>query len=1322
MGQLSKYVKPVIVEKGEYVKTHNGKVLKVSNKVPTHDEPVLLDGDSIKSASKGQGGLLLNNIQSVVSATQENRNQSDKSYTVVDDSIKLRSKEAQDWAFNKFGVKIKNPKKSISFSKVIDLVKDVVDKKTNLYKEAFPNTSDALVLNAAKANKEVLQTLPQLENIYDTALEEQESRKLNVPQDTAQVGYLLNPPFKKKSLAQIGTIDQYQKSIASDRPTQFKPKFDISKPVLQAPQSTLKATQPQSTSSKAYQTLLHPMTAMQHIVENGELPDHFEKGEHNTFDSMNPLKMVHNTLQNLAHPIDTVKKLRDSVVGTTLKIAGDDSSDFPIMPGMEVVGDALGSYGAFKSIEKPLRNSVLNGIETLENSKPFKAIDTALDQTAKTLDNSYLSTKEVLLNRLSKDKIKPGTKFLKEWYDNKTTKEKLFRLSDEDLYAENYNHPPEDIKFNSFVNHSHNDKYKILGQSRGDFDNLYLNYGLHSKANPLNSTVVHEGTHALTSNGQMFTYYEEAELLKPFNFTPMKYNVKQKIGELSKDEAYYLNPTEIHARMNEARFHLNKTPEDLFTAEEVSKLKQENDFFGMGKFIQDDTKMADLLNKFYATAPVIGAGVVASQATKKQQGGNLTFINKNDFVFQPDMFNNIFDEQLSNVSKVNWKKYKTILKHPKQIQKQNFGSLQNIESKEMNSYQTRFHPLEIESETKDIPGAYQGYERVINSEYNKDSQNQYGEFKHKYGEGKTIFKSKIKQQGGKAKLSNYPYMKGSRPALATSSGKSIEVLDGRTISMDDVYDTDSVIVKGNTGTAYKPSQKKFIVPINKSNPIHVKLHNITKSGYGNLQPFNQVSSIADYGFKAPQTDQYRFRKKIPSKEELLADQKSVAARNKKIVQDRYKNIDSSIAARKQSFSPNNIAQRTQAIGDKFRIFPNDPNSFVDDFLNPGVMIGDLASGIGQIPKNIQEGNYGKAALNFAAPVVVGALAGIGAKTTSQFVNNLVNPLAGIKKSNFKSEIDWGNWNKEILDNPQLMKEYNTIEQTSKANGSWMKNPDGSTFQGTPEQFVQQNSENFKKAFPEYHGEILNHNTNAELNTIDESFFNKGAGDTGYYGKGTYAHPKKEYTKMYGKNNYELYLNSKNKGFLDKSNIDDAEYFKRSDNEILQHHLPEYENKLMNYKLDPSRYYDNAKENWLNKLNEQVKAGKISRDKLDEFTSLHNPKNGEVVIPFNNRVKSAVGNNGMFDMTNPNIYKALIPAAVVGTSAINKKQTGGKAKLSNYPYMKGSRPALPTSNGKSIEVLDGRTISMDQIYDSDSVKVKGNQGTTFYKSKLKKYIK
>lgn len=44
-----------------------------------------------------------------------------------------------------------------------------------------------------------------------------------------------------------------------------------------------------------------------------------------------------------------------------------------------------------------------------------------------------------------------------------------------------------------------------------------------------------------------------------------------------------------------------------------------------------------------------------------------------------------------------------------------------------------------------------------------------------------------------------------------------------------------------------------------------------------------------------------------------------------------------------------------------------------------------------------------------------------------------------------------------------MQEYNDIEKNSKVTNTWMKNPDGSKFGGTPEQFVQQ-SMNFNKLF------------------------------------------------------------------------------------------------------------------------------------------------------------------------------------------------------------------------------------------------------------------
>jgi hypothetical protein len=112
------------------------------------------------------------------------------------------------------------------------------------------------------------------------------------------------------------------------------------------------------------------------------------------------------------------------------------------------------------------------------------------------------------------------------------------------------------------------------------------------------------------------------------------------------------------------------------------------------------------------------------------------------------------------------------------------------------------------------------------------------------------------------------------------------------------------------------------------------------------------------------------------------------------LQRRKTAIETSNAARNKSFSVQNLADESGAIGDKLRMFPNDPDSFIDEYINPGVMVGNMASGLGRVPLNIQEGNYGQAAMSVAAPIATGALAGIGTQNTGQFANNLVNPLAG----------------------------------------------------------------------------------------------------------------------------------------------------------------------------------------------------------------------------------------------------------------------------------------------------------------------------------------
>ena len=50
----------------------------------------------------------------------------------------------------------------------------------------------------------------------------------------------------------------------------------------------------------------------------------------------------------------------------------------------------------------------------------------------------------------------------------------------------------------------------------------------------------------------------------------------------------------------------------------------------------------------------------------------------------------------------------------------------------------------------------------------------------------------------------------------------------------------------------------------------------------------------------------------------------------------------------------------------------------------------------------------------------------------------------------------------------------------------------------------------------------------------------------------------------------------------------------------------------------------------------------------DFVDIINHKQG-------NYLKSATGNNGMFDMTNPNIYKAIIPAVGLYGLTQSKKQ-------------------------------------------------------------------
>jgi hypothetical protein len=609
-------------------------------------------------------------------------------------------------------------------------------------------------------------------------------------------------------------------------------------------------------------------------------------------------------------------------------------------------------------------------------------------------------------------------------------------------------------------------------------------------------------------------------------------------------------------------------------------------------------------------------------------------------------------------------------------------------------------------------------------------------------------------------------------------------------------------------------------------------------GIDNIQPITQTQNNSSITTG---------NKKL-STEELKKAAEYTKKYNQQHLEEEYNNrqnkLKQSIDAQKQPLSLKNLQTQTQSTGDKLSLAMNskygNPKDYPTlsgymqglDYINPAKMIGDMTSGLGSVPQDVNDGNYLKAGLSVASPLAVGAIAGVGANSVKPFVNNLVNPLAGtgevinnlgnkylpntyklnpsafkpnseayyriigneeglddlvnsgvlrsnpnnlnkkgslmykdpyfskgvifdkdyyknnpykgkyvaevsdiemhhnppgsfsfdnniaipkdpikinnpnlklyqkdwlkgykqieIPKKGFNSEINWGKWNKEIPENSQLMKEYNAIESTSKANGSWMKNPDGSVFQGTPEQFVQQNSENFKKAFPTPilddlgNVQINYHGSPNKFNEFDPNKFYSGE-----FGKGIYTSPYKEkILKSYANPNrkgrvdkireitggtgndtylYELYFNGKNpKSFDDLYDVpyDIKNYGKNIEDFPTRAELYKKHDKFL--KENPWIKTDEDFDRFL--LNMKV----VPREKINltlpdnDFLKILDTPLKEQVAPFSNIPKSALGNNGMFDMTNPNIYKSILPIGLGlgAASQIDKKQNGGSLK--KYP--------------------------------------------------------
>jgi len=342
------------------------------------------------------------------------------------------------------------------------------------------------------------------------------------------------------------------------------------------------------------------------------------------------------------------------------------------------------------------------------------------------------------------------------------------------------------------------------------------------------------------------------------------------------------------------------------------------------------------------------------------------------------------------------------------------------------------------------------------------------------------------------------------------------------------------------------------------------------------------------------------------------------------------------------------------------------------------------------------------------------------KSGKNIIENIPNTYKGPtvssfqKDLSFKSEINWSNWNKDIPLNKELMQEYNTIEEVAKKKGTWMKNADGTDFEGPPELFVQMQSGAFKKAYP-------------EGITTTYRGFPKGEGPISWgkkygddYGAGRIINPMNvEYTSVftgdknlashYGPNIFKL--GSRNTPIksltLDAFGSDWSNMtYALRDKKALQTSLDANKKRLLKaeegikagkqgniYNKDfvtnakkNIKSYENILNNWdeitSNPAYKQLMdfaAGKQSlyTDDLAEFVQKYNLDNlfvkniddgvlGDILISNQvpgNFLKSLEGNVGTFDLTNPNIYKEEggdLSKAQVGT-AIRK----GLQALKNF---------------------------------------------------------
>ena len=295
---------------------------------------------------------------------------------------------------------------------------------------------------------------------------------------------------------------------------------------------------------------------------------------------------------------------------------------------------------------------------------------------------------------------------------------------------------------------------------------------------------------------------------------------------------------------------------------------------------------------------------------------------------------------------------------------------------------------------------------------------------------------------------------------------------------------------------------------------------------------------------------------------------------------------------------------------------------------------------------------------------------------------------------FTSEIDWGKWNSEIPNNQQLMTEYTAIEQNTKANGTWMKNADGTAYKGTPEQFVQEQSINYKNAYPQgnqvtYRGYSEDVTPRlAEAYPEGRSIFGGDKATGMHYApnnnKAIVVSPQAEqsgvFELMYPNDSRGLTFDAQGAGWRDVS-VDPELGIQNT------------------FNGQPSTFRSSTHGGAGQSVSTDDIAAYIENNDIP-YATVNNVFDGtqaSAVNIVNNKagrfLKSRWGNNGMFDLSNPNIYKSVVPA-VGGAGAAGYLMNQEVGDQSAEGLKEGGSASKPANRWA---VTDPRSMQVDDYF-------------------------